>query len=108
MKIKKIFSTLILVTFLSGSLLANSNGIKTYSNSSVENLKVGIKSDNVGLKKSAVYLAGKYKIKATTEALINQLEDEENTSIKKLIIMSLYEINIDSSSNLDKELAAIK
>ncbi|MGD8779654.1 MAG: hypothetical protein PVH88_11910 [Ignavibacteria bacterium] len=107
MKILNIFLTVFLVfTFITTSIHANSNEKKEFSQNAVENLIMAIKSDNIGLKKSAVYLAGKYKIEATTEALINQLDNVENESVKKLIIMSLYEINVDSNSKLVEEFIA--
>lgn len=58
----------------------------------LENLEQGIRSDNYGLRRSAIYLAGKYQIEAAAETLLAQLDDEEYPENRILIGLSLYEI----------------
>lgn len=52
----------------------------------------GIKSDNVGLMKSAVYLSGKYRVNETVPALIEKLNSELDDNSKVLIALSLFMI----------------
>jgi HEAT repeat protein len=65
----------------------------------LENLLMGIHSDNEGVRKSAIYFAGKYKVEEAAQALIEQLNNEENASIKVLIALALFEM--ESKEGLD-------
>lgn len=56
------------------------------------NLLVGIHSENEGLRKSAIYMAGKYKINEAVPVLALQLKKEENPDTRILIALSLYTI----------------
>ncbi|MCU0365572.1 MAG: HEAT repeat domain-containing protein [Ignavibacteriaceae bacterium] len=58
----------------------------------LENLVAGIHSDNTGVKRSAIYFAGKYRIAETEEALIAQLKTENDPSTRILIALVLYEL----------------
>ncbi len=105
MKIQKVFLFTAVFFFLFvGSLSAKNNKTQVFKKNSIENLIIGIESENPGLKKSAIYLAGKYKIKDVTKTLINLLEDEEDEAIRNLIISSLYQINVDNEKALTQEL----
>ncbi len=59
----------------------------------IQNLVNGINSGNEGLKRSATYLAGKYKIKNVAADLKSALEKEENFNTKMLMLHSLYRID---------------
>ena len=72
----------------------------------VENLKVGIKSDNSGLKKSSIYFAGYYRIKETVPVLTEQIKKESDPKVRVLIALVLYKIGDEKSIGLVKELAA--
>ena len=72
----------------------------------VENLKVGIKSDNSGLKKSSIYFAGYYRIKETVPVLTEQIKKESDPKIRVLIALVLYKIGDEKSIGLVKELSA--
>jgi hypothetical protein len=63
----------------------------------INNLAVGIKSDNEGLKRSAIYFAGKYQVTELVNALAEQLDNEPLTKTRKLILLSLYSIGEDNS-----------
>jgi hypothetical protein len=76
------------------------------SKNAVENLKVGIKSDNLGLKKSSIYFAGFYRIAETVPVLTEQLKKETDPKTKILIALVLYKIGDEKSINLVKEMAA--
>jgi len=74
--------------------------------SAVENLKVGIKSDNAGLKRSAIYFAGYYRITETVPALTEQIKKEADPKTRILIALVLYKIGDDKSIDLVREMAA--
>jgi HEAT repeat protein len=54
------------------------------------NLSVAIQAENLGLRKSAVYLAGLYSLNEVVPALVSQLEKENNSDVKILIALALY------------------
>jgi len=60
----------------------------------LDNLLMGIHSDNEGVRKSAVYFAGKYKVIESAEYLIEQLKKEENPGIKVLIALALFRLQV--------------
>lgn len=70
------------------------------------NILSGIKSDNLGLRKSSIYFAGKYRIKETVNALLEQLEKEEDPSTKILTALALYKIGAPEGIEAVKNLAA--
>jgi HEAT repeat protein len=77
----------------------------------LQNLVAGIKSDNTGVKRSSIYLAGKYKIAESENALISQLKVEKDPSTRILIALVLYEMGSDNAlleikklSQTDKDL----
>ena len=61
----------------------------------IDNLILNIKSDNDGLRESAIHLTGKYQIEQTVDALIEQLSAEENPDIRISIALALYKIGGD-------------
>lgn len=65
----------------------------------LDNLIMGIHSENEGVRKSAIYFAGKYKVSETAQDLIDQLNREDNSSIKILIALALFEM--DSKEGLE-------
>lgn len=75
------------------------------SKNAVENLKVGIKSDNAGLKKSAIYFAGYYRLTETVPALTEQMKKESDPRTRILIALVLYKIGDEKSIDLVKEKA---
>jgi hypothetical protein len=77
--------------------------LNSKSKAAVENLKVGIKSDNSGLKKSAIYFAGYYRISETVPALTEQIKKESDPKTRILIALVLYRIG--DGIELVKEMA---
>lgn len=71
----------------------------------VENLKIGIKSDNPGLKKSSIYFAGFYRVTETVPALTEQMKKETDPKTKILIALVLYKIGDEKSIDLVKEMS---
>jgi len=59
----------------------------------IANLSVAIQSENLGLRRSAIYLAGFYSLDEAIPALVNQLEKEENPEVKILISLVLFRMD---------------
>jgi hypothetical protein len=73
---------------------AQSNSIKdiTKNKYALDNLIAGIKSENCGIKRSAIYFAGKYKINEVKDVLFEQLNSENEACVRILIALVLYEL----------------
>lgn len=98
----------LLVVLISANmgLQAQSSSYKNINDYSLESLKQGIQSDNPGLRKSAIYMAGLYKIDEAVETLVKQLDREKNPSTRVLIALSLYNIGNPHGMDAVKDLAA--
>jgi HEAT repeat protein len=94
MKTTRFLTAVLLAAVLTSSVYAQKNSIKdvTPNKHALENLVAGIHSDNTGVKRSAIYFAGKYRIAETEEALIAQLKTENDPSTRILIALVLYEL----------------
>lgn len=104
----KLFTLTVLFTLLfSTAAFSQTNSIKDLTDHkyALENLTIGINSENPGVRKSAVYFAGKYKIEELVSALIDRLENEKDPSVRLLIAYSLYEINDVEGMKAVKELS---
>ena len=75
------------------------------SQTAIQNLNIGIKSENTGLKKNSIYFAGLYLVDESAETLIEQLKVEEDPSIRILITKALYLIDDDKFMKEIKKLA---
>ena len=75
-------------------LEAQTNSIKniTKNKYALDNLIAGLKSENCGIKRNAIYLAGKYRIKEFKYVLLNQLKSENEPCTRILIALVLYEM----------------
>ncbi len=98
---------LLLVLGVDLKLFAQSNSISDVTNNeyALDNLKSGINSDNDGVRKSAIYFAGKYRIEEAVNCLVERLEKEKEASVRLLIAYSLYEIQDPEGMNAVKELS---
>ena len=107
-QITKAVSVFILGLVLTNSAFAQ-NTLTEYTKHkyALDNLKMGIKSENAGVRKSAIYFAGKYKVEETAEDLIKQLAKEENPSIRVLIALSLFEIDSEEGLRAVKKLSIL-
>ena len=65
----------------------------------IKNLETALQSNNEGLTKSAVYLAGKYKIAEVTDELCTLYTNSNNTNLKYLIAIALYKIGTEKSNS---------
>ncbi len=93
----------------SGSLAyakSNSGDQNLKSKYAIENLKNGIKSDNPGLRKSAIYFAGYYMLSETVPTLIETVKNETEPATRILIALVLYRIGDEKGINLVKNMAA--
>jgi len=79
---------------------------KQFTEQEIGNLLTGIKSENLGLRKSAIYLAGLYGVNETVPTLIEQLKKEGNADVKVLTALVLFRLEdpkgIDAIENLYK------
>ena len=84
----------LLTIFAINSTFAQKQSIKevTSNELALDNLIAGIQSDNLGVKRSSIYYAGKYRIAETEDVLINQLKKEEDASTRILISLVLFEM----------------
>lgn len=99
-QLTKTVLVLVLGLVLTSNLFAqNSLAEFTKNKYAMDNLIMGIHSENEGVRKSAIYFAGKYKVMETAQDLINQISKEENASIKILIALALFEM--DSKEGLE-------
>ena len=88
-------------------LLAEEKPKTVITKNNVKTLLCGIKSSNIGLRKSSIYFAGKYKIEEAVEILSNQLPKENDESIKYLIVISLAKIGSEKSLEVIKHMCKI-
>ncbi len=102
---------LLTVTFLAALFISSVNAQTqsindvTSNKYALENLVAGIHSDNLGVKRSSVYFAGKYKIAETEIELINQLKEEEDPSTRILIALVLFEMGSEEGLNEVKDIS---
>ena len=91
---KEFLIVLILASVLMGSGFAQRSSIKNVTDNeyALKNLVAGIQSDNTGVKRSAIYFAGKYRIAEVEDVLINQLNEEDDASTRILIALVLFEM----------------
>ena len=92
----KIFFVLTLLLVLTNDVKAQSSKVIiekfNLSSGAVNSLINGIKSENTGLRKSAIFFAGQYKIEKSIDYLIEELKKENDPEVKILIVLSLYKI----------------
>jgi hypothetical protein len=108
MKRNKIFLTaVLLVSVLTGSVFSQSNSIRdiTANKHALKNLIAGIHSKNEGVKRNSIYFAGYYRVAETEDALITQLNKEENPSTRILISLVLYELGSEKGLAEVKDLS---
>ncbi len=107
MKSVTVLAVLLAVLMISQTgLQAQSSNYKNINEYSLESLKKGIQSDNPGLRKSAIYMAGLYKIDEVVETLVEQLGKEKIPSNRVLIALSLYNIGNTEGMEAVKIMAA--
>ena len=73
----------------------------------LQNLVIGIHSENDGVRESSIYFAGKYRFIDTEDALIKQLKVEKESDIKVLIGLALFRMSSEKGMNELEKLASI-
>jgi len=73
----------------------------------LQNLVIGIHSENDGVRESSIYFAGKYRFIDTEDALIKQLKVEKESDIKVLIGLALFRMSSEKGMNELQKLASI-
>ena len=71
----------------------------------VANLIKGINSENSGLERSSIYIAGRDRVTGAVDALIERLNNEDDPSTRILIAVSLFEIRDAKGLDAIKELS---
>ena len=89
---KTLFCVLSLVLLFTASDAKAQNSDKYWTVNAIKNLSAGINSDNYGVKRSAIFLAGKYKLTQLLDELIKILDDERNQNIKIITAIALEKI----------------
>jgi hypothetical protein len=75
---------------LSAQVVTNS-GIEL-PEASVENYRLGLKSNNNGVIKSCIYLAGKYQIQDFAQDILDVMKKSEDLELCQMAIWSIYQI----------------
>ena len=117
-KLNKHFSSLaavtaaLLVLIFAGSVYSQTEIVKTNSINEVtgnkyalKNLLASIQSENPGVKRSAIYLTGKYRIAEAENTLMEQLKIEKDPNTRILIALVLYEMGSDEGLSEVKKLS---
>jgi len=104
-----LLSVTLAATLLIGAGFAQKNSSidLTAHKYAMQNLVAGIHSDNDGVRRSSIYLAGYYRITETEDALIDQLAVEKNTSTKILISLVLFELGSEKGMQEVKNISEI-
>ena len=72
----------------------------------LQNLVMGIQSENAGVRESSIYFAGQYRFIDTEDALLKQLKVEKESDIKVLIGLALFRMNSEKGMFELKKLAS--
>jgi HEAT repeat protein len=107
MRKSRLLTAVLLAAVLTSSVYAQKNSIKDVTDNkyALQNLVAGIHSDNTGVKRSAIYFAGKYRIAESEAALIAQLKKENDPSTRILISLVLYEMGSEAGLSEVKALS---
>ena len=82
--------TLFFMSFTGVYSQESNNSKSKFNDNAIQNLKTAIQSENPGLRKSGIYLAGKHSVKEVAETLTEQLKVESDPNTKILIMRVLY------------------
>ena len=95
----KHFATLIVLVLMVSTLTSGqmTESGRSFSDSDIRNLNNCIASENTGVKEWGIYLAGKYKISESVEALTETYTGSNSPSLKKRVLFSLFQINTEKS-----------
>jgi len=99
--------TIVLFAAISTNLFAQGDKIvaKKFNKTVLQNLTTAINSENEGLRRSGIYLAGKYKIAEAVDELTKILSEEKDPNNRVLIVLALNEIGTDEALKVIEKLA---
>jgi hypothetical protein len=99
---------LLLSVLLAADSFGQNQKISDMTNSkfALQNLEMGIQSTNEGVRESAIYFAGQYRLIETEGVLIKQLKVEREAHIRVLISLALFRMNSENGMNELKDLAS--
>ena len=100
MKTFKVFFAVVISLFLFNLSLSAQSQAGKFSEVGIKELTRGIESSNTGLKTSAIYLAGKYRIEELLPVLKNALYKEQNVDVKKNILLTLGQFQGNKVNNI--------
>ncbi len=99
-----LLSSLVLLLLTGNTIFAqHENKFDKFTKHAIGNLTNAIKSDNEGLKKSAITFAGEYRINNVTELLISELNKSDNPEIRCMAAKALFKIG--NQKGIDELLA---
>ena len=104
-----IFTTVLLSSQIFAFNTSGNNATKTQEGEiperAIKSLAMGIGSDNIGLRRSCIYLSGYCGIKELVKPLTEQLAKETDTDTKLLIVLAIYKIGDAEAQKAILELA---
>lgn len=97
---------IMLVVLFAGNILAKSANEEKPDKikRAIENLAVGIESENDGVRNCCIFFAGYYEFNELTGVLVKQFKKEQDADTKVLILLSLYRIGDKESIEAAKQL----
>ena len=98
---EKLYFALVALLFLVTDSFGQNQKISNLSKHkyALQNLEMGIQSENDGVRESSIYLAGQYRFIDTEDALIKQLRVEKKSDIKVLIGLALFRMSSEKGMN---------
>ena len=111
-KMKRLLAVIVSFIFLTGNITSqdkpNFYPSSKFTQNQIESLIVGAKSNNFGLRKSAIFLIGQYRVKDACSELLIQFEECNDEMLKILIAQSIYKIGCPLTIEQFKGLAEIE
>ena len=91
---KSLLITILLTCLLIGASYAEGNPkeVTKISQNTILSLENGLKSENLGLKSSCVYMLGELKVSNTVIPLMRILRENENDELRIAAALALYKI----------------
>ena len=102
---KSFLITILLTCLLIGASYAEGSPkeITKISQNTVLSLKNGLKSENLGLKSSCIYMLGELKISSAVIPLMKILRENENDDLRIAAALALYKIGTPLAINAVKQ-----
>jgi HEAT repeat protein len=91
--------TILIVTIVTALSIVSAQPKERLSKNELQNLVMGINSENPGLKRSSIYFAGYYKIENLVDELTNVMVNDEDANTRILAALALYEIGNEEVLN---------